>query len=106
MIGPVVISALFHGVVLGLLYVGLPHLNRDEAPMERIVIVELLTLNEERNLREQLPDALANREEQLPPEATPPPPAPPLPSPTNLNPRVAPPPLPLKNSMPEISAPV
>lgn len=101
--GPVLISALFHGIAVGLLYVGLPHLNRDEAPMERIVIVELLTLNEERNLREQVPEALVTREEQRPPEAAPPPPAPPLPSPTSVNRQVAP--LPPKNSMSKISAP-
>ena len=54
MVVPVVLSALFHGIALGLLYVGVPHLDRDEAPVERIVIVELLTIDEERNLREFL----------------------------------------------------
>ncbi len=101
--GPVVISALFHGIALGLLYVGVPHLDRDEAPMERIVIVELLTIDEERNLREQAPDSLAIREDQRPPETAPPPPAPPLSSLTSLNPQVAPPPP--KNSTPKSSAP-
>ena len=66
--------------------------------MERIVIVELVTLNDERNLREQLPDALANREEKKSPEATPPPPAPPK----NSTPRRSAPPSLPKNSMSDL----
>ena len=43
-------SALFHGVAVVLLYVGLPHLQRDNLSVDHVVVVELLTVDERRNL--------------------------------------------------------
>ena len=43
-------SALFHGVAVVLLYVGLPHLQRDNISTDHVVVVELLTVDERRNL--------------------------------------------------------
>ena len=43
-------SAVFHGVAVILLYVGLPHLKRDNISTDHVVVVELLTVDERRNL--------------------------------------------------------
>lgn len=86
--GPVIMSALFHGVAFALLYLGLPHLKHDELSSERVIVVELLAVDERRNLPEHssVLDARKElREEDRAPAIAPPPPPPaaPPPSPSN-----------------------
>ena len=80
--GPIIMSALFHGVAVTLLYLGLPHLKHDELSSERVVVVELLTIDERRNLPEYASVVEAKKElrEEDKALAIAPPPAPPPPA--------------------------
>ena len=100
--GPVIMSALFHGVALALLYLGLPHLKYDELSGERVVVVELFTVDERRNLPEHSSELEAKkelREEDRAPGIDPPP-APPPPSSRNSIRTVSTPPPPKPAPLP------
>ena len=100
--GPVIMSALFHGVAVTLLYLGLPHLKHDELFSERVVVVELFTIDERRNLPEyasvvEAKNELREEERAL---AIAPPPAPPPPSPKSSIRTVPTPPPPKPTPLP------
>ena len=76
---PVIMSALFHGVAIALLYIGLPHLKDDELIGERVVLIEVVTVDEVRNLPEtgsEVETEKVAREENKVAEMAPPPPPP------------------------------
>ena len=80
--GSVLLSALCHCFALVGLYLGLPHLWSEDPANERVVIVDLVAVKEDRNLPQM---ARQRTEEVKPPpkspaEAPPPPPAPPRPA--------------------------
>ena len=92
---PIIMSALFHGFAIALLYVGLPYLNDHPVLGERVVVVEMVTIDEVRNLPEhgsELEKEKDRREESKVAEMIPPP-SPPTP-PSKANVPTRPPPKP------------
>ena len=84
-------SALFHGVAIALLYVGLPYLKDDQLLGERVVVVEMVTIDEVRNLPEDGLEVETEKEvieENKVAQMAPPPP----PSTPRSNPIIAKPP--------------
>ena len=107
---PVIMSALFHGVAIALLYVGLPYLKDDRLLDERVVVVEMVTIDEVRNLPEHGSEVEtekeAGEENKVAEMAPPPPPPAPRSNPTVSTPPLAKPsaviegPPPLKPALP------
>ncbi len=89
--GPVVISAIVHGLAMVLLYIGLPHLSREEQVREQVVVVELVAVDENRNLPNEVAQKTRDTDiEDVRSELPPPPPPPPTSSSTaNLSEKVS-----------------
>ena len=96
--GSLILSGVGHCLALVALYLGLPHLWVDEPINERVVIVDLVPIKEDRNLPK-----MANKEKEetihevapIEAPAPPPPPAPPLPTQRSIAAKTAEVPLPV-----------
>ena len=96
--GPFVQSLIFHGVVVGIFVVGMPHLSRDISPQEPILTVEIVNTVPETNLDEGVDikpvakpapkpeEEIDTAAEPPPPPPTPPPPPAPTPAPEAAEP--------------------
>ena len=87
--GSLILSGVGHCLALAALYLGLPHLWVDEPVNERVVIVDLVTVKQDRNLPEMANNENEDPKPEVEPVAVPAPPPPPAPSPPTTQRSVA-----------------
>ena len=80
--GSLILSGVCHCLAMVALYLGLPHLWSNESVSEKVVIVDLVAVEEDRNLPEMVKKRTEEVEDDAKPvaEAAPPPPPPPPPT--------------------------
>ena len=82
--GSLLLSGVGHCLALAALYLGLPHLWADEPVNERVVIVDLVAIKQDRNLPEMANNENEDPKHEVEPAALPAPPPPPSPPPPTI----------------------